>query len=250
LRLVILDACRDNPFVVRMTRQNATKAVARGLARIEPTIGDMLVAYAAKAGTVAWDGSGRNSPFSEAVARRLFEPGVDIRIALGRVRDDVLAATNNYQEPFSYGSLGGNVIALWDAPVAGVPVAVAPLPGARPVDAAPQPSEDDVWGMVKGAKNPGLIRDFLFRHPDSRYKDDALKALAALEPVPASPPLSAAPTQIKPSAPMVPAPVRPKSQPKPVAKVAKPAAPATRAPAPKPKASSNCFNFNGRQYCE
>jgi uncharacterized protein len=247
LRLVILDACRDNPFSVKMTRQNASRAVARGLARVEPSTGDLLVAYAAKAGTVAWDGDGKNSPFSEAIARRLFERGVDIRIALGRVRDDVLAATNNYQEPFSYGSLGGDVVALWDAPQAGLTEAAVPAPAA----VATPPSEDEIWSMVKGAKNAGLIRDFLFRHPDSRFKDEALKALAALEPGPAPAAVTTAPAQTRPSTPIVPAPARPKAQATPIAKVQKPVAQTTRAaPSPKPKAGSNCFTFNGRQYCE
>jgi hypothetical protein len=60
LRLVILDACRDNPFAERMTRSVATRSMNRGLAKIEPATADTLIAFAAKAGAVAGDGDGRS----------------------------------------------------------------------------------------------------------------------------------------------------------------------------------------------
>ncbi|MDC7784634.1 caspase family protein [Rhodoplanes sp. TEM] len=116
LRLVILDACRDNPFVRTMQRQIASRAVTQGLAKIEPMGTDTLVAYAAKAGSTAEDGAGRNSPFTQALVNNLTIPGLDIRIALGRVRDEVLKRTNNRQEPFVYGSLGGATVSLVPEP--------------------------------------------------------------------------------------------------------------------------------------
>jgi uncharacterized caspase-like protein len=112
LRLVILDACRDNPFSKTMKRTVASRSIGRGLAKVEPTMSNTLVAFAAKAGAVAEDGDGDNSPYAAALVRYIAEPGVDLRIALGRVRDDVLKATNNRQEPFVYGSLGGDTLAL------------------------------------------------------------------------------------------------------------------------------------------
>ncbi|MGF6172274.1 caspase family protein [Ensifer sp. 4252] len=112
LKLVILDACRNNPFEQSMTRSISTRAVSRGLARVEPESADLLVAFASKAGTVALDGDGKNSPFATALAKYLTEPGVDVRIALGKVRDEVVSVTNRGQEPFVYGSLGGAQIFL------------------------------------------------------------------------------------------------------------------------------------------
>ena len=112
LKLVILDACRDNPFAKTMKRSVASRAIGRGLAKIEPTMSDTLVAYAAKAGAVANDGDGQNSPFAIALMKHITEPGLDLRIAFGRVRDDVLKATGNRQEPFVYGSLGGDTMTL------------------------------------------------------------------------------------------------------------------------------------------
>lgn len=118
LRLVILDACRDNPFLKNMRRSVAARSIGRGLGRVEPTVSDTLVAFAAKAGSIALDGEGRHSPFTAAVVKHIAEPGLDIRLAFGRVRDEVLASTTRRQEPFVYGSLGGRTISIIPAPAA------------------------------------------------------------------------------------------------------------------------------------
>lgn len=112
LRLVILDACRNDPF--RRTWRTASRDVgARGLAQIEEPPANTLVAYAARAGTLAKDGAAReNSPYAKALLKYLPEPGLDIRLALGRVRDEVLEMTGQQQEPFLYGSLGGRQVVL------------------------------------------------------------------------------------------------------------------------------------------
>jgi uncharacterized caspase-like protein len=132
LRLVILDACRDNPFTRSMKRSASTRSVGRGLAKIEDLTSDTLVAYAARAGSFADDGAGENSPYTAALIKYLPLPGLDLRLALGRVRDEVLRTTSKRQEPFVYGSLGGAEIALAredksDAQKVAVPV--APLKG-------------------------------------------------------------------------------------------------------------------------
>jgi hypothetical protein len=117
LKLVILDACRANPFLVNMQRRVASRGPPmRGLARVEPTQVDTLIAYAAKAGSTASDGWGGNSPYTAALLKHLTEPGLDIRLAFGRVRDDVIKSTDSKQEPFVYGSLGGSNISLVPAP--------------------------------------------------------------------------------------------------------------------------------------
>lgn len=109
LRLVILDMCRDNPFKNQMRRTMATRSMHRGLARVEPNPGTLVV-YAAKHGEVALDGDGQNSPFAQALVQRIKQrPPVEIRRLFDFVRDDVLAATKRRQMPFSYGSLPGSV---------------------------------------------------------------------------------------------------------------------------------------------
>src|SRR6476646_2036618 len=87
LRLVILDACRDNPFSKVMRRTVASRAIGQGLAKVEPTSPNMLIAYSAKAGSTAADGDGKNSPFTVALSKHLTTPGLDVRRAFGVVRD-------------------------------------------------------------------------------------------------------------------------------------------------------------------
>jgi Caspase domain len=140
LRLILLDACRDNPFAAKL--RSAGRAPTRGgLAKLDEVGADTLVAYAAKAGSISYDGDGANSPYAIALLRHLAEPGVDIRIALGRVRDTVIAMTGGRQEPFIYGSLGGATISL--VPDA---IRVAPVP---PVAAAPAPPPVSVPTLPK-----------------------------------------------------------------------------------------------------
>jgi hypothetical protein len=107
LRLVLLDACRDNPFTNQMRRSVATRSVGRGLTNVEPEAGTLVV-YAAKHGQVALDGDGGNSPFVTALTRRMRTPGLEVRRLFDYVRDDVLEMTNRAQQPFSYGSLPGS----------------------------------------------------------------------------------------------------------------------------------------------
>ena len=104
LRLVILDACRNNPFGATMKRSMNTRAVVdRGLAPAEPPAG-ILVVYAAEAGQVAEDGSSGHSPFTAALARRMQEPGLEISRLFNVVTADVLDATGGHQRPYQYGS--------------------------------------------------------------------------------------------------------------------------------------------------
>ena len=112
LRLVILDACRDNPFARTMKRSLSGRSSSRGLAGVEPGKPNTLIAFAAKGGSIADDGSGTNSPYTTALLKHLAKPGLDLRKAFGLVRDEVIKATGSKQEPFLYGSLGGADVAL------------------------------------------------------------------------------------------------------------------------------------------
>src|SRR5205814_9162822 len=100
LGLVILDACRNNPFVAKMSRsQTLRAAISGGLSRVEP-VGNVLVAYAARDGTTALDGDGRNSPFASALLKNIEAPGIEVTFMFRNVRDDVMEATRNEQQPF------------------------------------------------------------------------------------------------------------------------------------------------------
>ena len=106
LRLVILDACRDNPFANQMKRTVASRSIGRGLAKIEPDPGTLVI-FAAKHGETALDGDGGNSPFVAAFAKDIQVPGVEVRRLFDNVRDDVMDMTGRRQQPYSYGSVPG-----------------------------------------------------------------------------------------------------------------------------------------------
>jgi hypothetical protein len=142
LGMVILDSCRNNPFKRTMARSIRTRSgVEQGLKGVEPP-GSVLVAYAAKEGTLADEGVGsRNSPFTAALLRHLETPGLEINFVFRRTRDAVVAATNRRQEPHVYGSLSGAEIYLKPAPVPEPPRPAAPtLALANPADATPAPT--------------------------------------------------------------------------------------------------------------
>ncbi|MGY4431992.1 putative caspase-like protein [Bradyrhizobium sp. F1.13.1] len=166
LSLVILDACRNNPFAAKMRRSLSTRAVARGLAPTEPS-DNVLIAYAARDGTTASDGDGRNSPFTASLLRHIETPGLEISFLFRRVRDDVMAATRREQQPFVYGSLSKDEIYL-RAPVASAqtPVASAPVPA----DAA---EDEKFWLSIQTSTVAGLYEEFLARYPRSSHVAEA-----------------------------------------------------------------------------
>lgn len=159
LRLVILDACRDNPFSKAMKRTAASRSLGRGLAKVEPTSPNTMIAFAAKAGFTALDGDGKNSPFAEALVKNLPVPGLDLRKAFGFVRDEVMRATANKQEPYIYGSLGGEDVAL-------VP-AKPSLPLSAPVQQAD--ARDYELALQLGSK--AAWSSFLAKYPSGFYTD-------------------------------------------------------------------------------
>jgi uncharacterized caspase-like protein len=171
LRLVILDACRDNPFAKSMKRTLASRAIGRGLAQVEPASPNTLIAYSAKAGSTAMDGDSKNSPFTLALSKHLTTPGLDVRRAFGFVRDDVLKTTNNRQEPFVYGSLGGEDVPLVPVPVA-APAAPAPNPQA-------EVRRDYELALQVGNKD--ALSAFVAQYPDGFYANLARIQLAKIE---------------------------------------------------------------------
>ena len=187
LRLVILDACRENPFAALMQRSGATRSIGRGLARVEPA-GETLVAYASKEGTVASDGEGRNSPYSTALLGHLEEPGLEIGLLFRRVRDAVLALTGGRQEPFVYGSLSSRGVYLTAR-------LEPPKPPPPPPDAPPESvgggsdrltaeqlaAERVFWESVKDSRNALDIQAYLDRYPGGTYEVLARNRLQELQ---------------------------------------------------------------------
>lgn len=110
INLVFLDACRDNPLSRNLARTMGTgrsAAVGQGLAQLNAGIGT-LITFATSPDTIALDGQGRNSPFTQAMLKYIRTPGLEVRSMLTRVRADVIRATNEQQVPWDHSSLTGD----------------------------------------------------------------------------------------------------------------------------------------------
>src|ERR1043166_7417279 len=184
LRLVILDACRDNPFARKMQRTVAVRAVNTGLGKVEVMSTDTLIAYAAKAGSVSYDGFGQHSPFTTALLKHIAEPGLDVRIALGRVRDEVLKITGSKQEPFVYGSLGGTTIALVPGPEAkkaDAPAIPTEIEVRRAYELAAQGGPKEAWQSFINQYRTGFYAELARLQLEKLNAASASEAIAARE---------------------------------------------------------------------
>jgi hypothetical protein len=199
LRLIILDACRDNPFVANMRRKprTATRAIYSGLGKVEPTGTATLIAYATKAGSTAEDGDGEHSSYTTALLSNLTSPGLDIRLAFGRVRDQVMKITGGRQEPFVYGSLGGGNISLVPAPEKPIEPDIANVKADYELVA--QIGTKKAWEVFLGTYMTGFYADLaraqlakLGERGDSTPSAAPPKVVASLEPP--APPEPAKPT--------------------------------------------------------
>jgi uncharacterized protein YraI len=175
LRLILLDACRDNPFVVEMERNVARRSIGRGLARVEPPA-QTLVAYAAKGGTTAEDGDGEHSPYATSLLRHIETPGLELNFLFRIVHDEVLDETGGVQEPFVYGSLGATEIYLKAADA--MPVEAQQTPSATPSN-DDQLTEADYFAAIT-ANTEEAYRAFLRNHPTSPRKAQINSLLSAL----------------------------------------------------------------------
>ena len=219
LKLVILDACRNNPFAPA----GAKRAVGRGLARIEPE-DNTLVVYAAKDGTTADDGIGRrHSPFTEALLKHIATPGLEINLLFRRVRDDVIRATGHEaepQQPHVYASLGGQELYL--SPSTGT----APTPTVP----APAPTRAEIVQLCElVAKNPslsvvqsllGIYRGTPMASCIEARVDELKKQQAALPPPRPAPQPAPNPTVEPPLGDVAPAPKEPKKSNAPISRAA------------------------------
>jgi hypothetical protein len=134
LRVVLLDAARDNPLARSMQRTKGAAAV--GLARFEPDADDTFIVYAARPGTLAADVPGEHSAFADALVKNLAVPGRDLRTAIGFARDDVVKATGGRQEVLLLGAFGGRALAL--VPEQKVTRQIAVLPSGQAEPERPQ----------------------------------------------------------------------------------------------------------------
>ena len=153
LKLVMLDACRDNPFGAALA---ADPRLGSGLARVG-TAADFMFAYATQPDNVAYDGTGRNSFFTEAMLSHIYTPGQDISELLINVRRDVLAATGGRQIPWDNSSLTRQF---------------------RFDTSPPTASEETLlWQIAAGAGDPQLMDLYVQRYPDGKHTADVMAFL-------------------------------------------------------------------------
>jgi uncharacterized caspase-like protein len=165
INLVILDACRDNPLAANLVRSMGTRSssVGRGLAKIGGGL-NSLIAFATQPGNVAFDGAGRNSPFTAALLRHLGTPGQDITRELIDVRRDVVIETSGRQVPWDSSSLTREVV-LKPMAKPEPPAAAAPQHNAAELafwDAIKASNQKDVFDAtcsnIPTAPSPGWRR--------------------------------------------------------------------------------------------
>ncbi len=169
LNIVILDSCRENPFgpiVTEQTAESATPLIVRqGLAQMRSAAG-MLIAYATQPGDVAYDGQDSHSPFTASLLRFIEAPGLEIRLMLGRVREDVVARTNGVQIPWVEEAVLGEFYFADDDKL--------PLAG----DRAEQ--ELTFWHSIWRSDDRHDYEAYLARYPDGTFRDLAKNRLSAL----------------------------------------------------------------------
>jgi hypothetical protein len=160
IKIVVLDACRDNPLAERFVRsvKLSTRDVpmSRGFAPPEKAQG-MIIVYATQVDDVAQDGIGRNSPFSAAFLKEIREPGLEVGSMFRRIGADVFATTNGRQSP--------------ELSISMVPEYFL------------NQSETDqtVWARIRTHADYSTLKEFLSRYPDSFYAPDARALMDLLE---------------------------------------------------------------------
>lgn len=177
LSMVLLDACRDNPFVTSMQRSDSTRAISRGLSLVDVDRSGLLISFAAQAGTTADDGDGEHSPYTEALLEVLDEPGLEVGRMFRKVRAKVRQSTGGRQVPIERMQLPDEAVYL--VPPGAEPprhedAAVPPRPsgpsgsGNSGGSGGPAPQEDPLVvfldAVQSGKREP--LEDFVARWPD------------------------------------------------------------------------------------
>jgi formylglycine-generating enzyme required for sulfatase activity len=169
--ILLLDACRNNPFVDRMSRgysiAGRAASVQKGLARVDRVPRNTMVVMATRADEIAEDGGGDNSPFTQALLAHFQIPGLELSLFFRSVRDTVLKATRDRQEPYVFSSLGAEPFYFFPrppnrpptiGPIAKLEISdvagPTPLGSPRPTD----PDDDPLTVRIVGLPHAGEVR--------------------------------------------------------------------------------------------
>ena len=176
VKLVFLDACRDNPFAAKIRSAKATRSVnvQTGLAEMKSSQGTLL-AFATGPGQTALDGEvGSNSPFTRALLANIAQPGVEIQQAMTKVRAQVNDETAKNQLPWGHTNLTGSVYLN--------PAKVTTEASSTPVAAAPATDvEIEFWRSIKDSNKVEELNAYLTNYPNGTFKPLALARIASLQ---------------------------------------------------------------------
>ena len=177
LKLMILDACRNNPLPT-----SASRGASRGLARVEARTAGTMITFATAPGDVAADGETANSPFTTALVQHITTPGLEIRQLMGRVRESVYKSTGKRQLPWVNEALIGEFYFAGKDPNA-TPIPVSKPKAITVVEAKPQatgPSEKEAFALAQSLNTTGAWDVFLKQFPNGPYAGFAAAARAKL----------------------------------------------------------------------
>jgi hypothetical protein len=165
LNIVVLDACRNNPFGGRGLR-----ATSGGLAQMQAPEGT-LISYATQPGNVALDGASGDSPFTLALAQTMRKPGLDIFRSFNEVGLAVATATGGAQQPWvSLSPIKGDFYFAGQAAKAeATPPAAEPPP--RQQDAAKQDQAAQAWGVTQNSTSVAVLEDFIREFDGTIYSN-------------------------------------------------------------------------------
>jgi uncharacterized caspase-like protein len=186
VKLVFLDACRDNPFAAKIRSAKATRGVTvdSGLAAMNSGEGTMI-AFATGPGQTALDGDkGSNSPFTRALVANITQPGVEIQQAMTKVRAQVNEETSKNQLPWGHTNLIGSVyLNQASLPAEGkADSAKADAPVGNTTAAAPASDmELEFWRSVKDSKKVEELNAYITNYPNGAFKPLALTRIAKLQ---------------------------------------------------------------------
>lgn len=169
LSIIILDACRDNPF------GGSFRSSVNGMAEVSAPSGT-FVAYAAAPGQLALDGKGKNSPYVTALANAMVQPGLTIEQVFKQTRRDVLAVTNNKQTPWDNSSIVREFFFNTGLDPEAEKLAQKTVTDAPPIDDH-SVLELEYWNMIKNENDPSLIKSFIEQFPRGLLADLARKKL-------------------------------------------------------------------------
>jgi hypothetical protein len=181
VKLVFLDACRDNPFAAKIRSAASTRSVnvQTGLAEMKSGEGT-LIAFATGPGQTALDGQeGTNSPFTRALMANIASPGVEIQQAMTKVRAQVNEETSKGQLPWGHTNLIGAVYLNPVTAPAGTPTEAANTPATN-ASAAPE-VELEFWRSIKDSNKPEELNAYLTNYPSGQFKSLALARIASLQ---------------------------------------------------------------------